>query len=88
MINTLINEMLKRWNEGDRFYLLCREDSETKDVLIGSYDDCLEAAGRRYDFEDDWPGNFFLMDITDDLIEEITGELAKGGEERNLSFVD
>lgn len=65
------NEILERWERGERFHLFYTEDSMTRDILIGKYDECLEAIYRHYDL-DDWPINFFLIDITEDLIEHLT----------------
>ena len=76
MKNTITNKIFERWKRGDRFHLLYRKDSSEKDIFIGSYEDCLKAAGRRYDF-DKLPDNFFLIDITDDLIEQVTNAITK-----------
>ena len=72
MKNTITSEIIERWKRGDRFHLVCcGEGADTKDILIGSYDECLAAAGRRYDFDKSHT-SFFLLDITEELLEHVT----------------
>ncbi len=74
--NMLTNELFERWQRGDRFHLLYMNDSDMKNIFIGTYDDCHEAVRRRYGL-DHWPANFLLVDITEDLIEHMTNFLVK-----------
>ena len=76
----ITNEIFERWERGDRFHLLYMNDSDIKNIFIGTYDDCHEAVRRRYGL-DHWPANFLLVDITEDLIEHMTNFLVNSDQQ-------